>query len=148
MRINLNKRISILATILVFSFTQITFSQSVKGIVLDEDKLPLEFVSVALLQPKDSLLVQYTSTGQNGEFELSGFKAGTYMLQIYLMTYQANQRTLDIAKATINLGSVTLKREVNRLDEVVINAIVPIKIKQDTIAFNAKAFKVKQDDNV
>ena len=42
----------------------------------------------------------------------------------------------------------SLKREVNQLNEVTINAIVPIKIKQDTVAFNAKAFKVKQDDNV
>lgn len=148
MKIIINRRISILATILVFSFTQITFSQSVKGIVLDEDKLPLEFVSVALLQPKDSLLVQYTSTGKNGAFELSGFKEGSYMLQIYLMTYQANQRTLTIANSTINIGTTILKREVNKLDEVIINAIIPIKIKQDTIAFNAKAFKVKQDDNV
>jgi hypothetical protein len=37
---------------------------------------------------------------------------------------------------------------VNLLDEVIVNAIVPIKIKQDTVAFNTKAFKIKQDDNV
>ena len=39
-----------------------SYSQSVKGIVVDEDKIPLEFVSVALLQTSDSLvhaLVRY-----------------------------------------------------------------------------------------
>ncbi|WP_176420185.1 TonB-dependent receptor [Lutibacter flavus] len=127
---------------------QITYSQSIRGIVLDEDKLPLEFVSVAILQPNDSLLVQYTSTGADGKFNISGFKEGSYMLQVYLMTYQADQRILTIGKSDLDLEPITLKKEVNLLDEVIINVIIPIKIKQDTVAFNTKAFKVKQDDNV
>ncbi len=125
-----------------------SFSQQITGLVIDEEKLPLEFVSVALLQTKDSLLVQYTSTGEDGKFNLSGFKEGTYMLQIYLMTYQANQRTLTFSKEEVDLGTVELKKEINQLDEVVINAVIPIIIKQDTMAFNTKAFKVKQDDSV
>ena len=60
------------------------YSQSIKGTVIDEDKNPLEFVSVALLQTKDSLMVSYTSTGPDGKFELSEFKSGTYMFQVYL----------------------------------------------------------------
>lgn len=137
-----------LLVFILLSTIQIAYAQSIKGIVLDEDKLPLEFVSVAILQPQDSLLVQYTSTGADGKFDISGFREGKYMLQIYLMTYQADQRVLTIGKSNLELGSIILKKEVNQLDEVVINAIVPIKIKQDTVAFNAKAFKVKQDDNV
>ena len=125
-----------------------TFAQKITGTVMDEDKMPLEFVSVALLQPKDSLLVSYTSTGQDGKFSLSGFKEGRYMMQIFLMTYQADQRIIDVTKEAQDFGFITLNREVNQLDEVVVNAIVPIKIIQDTTAFNAKAFKVKQDDNV
>jgi hypothetical protein len=140
-------------SILLFSFflfqiVSNTYAQSIKGTVIDEEKSPLEFVSVALLQPKDSMLVKYTSTGQDGKFELSDIKQGTYLFQVYLMTYQANQKTLTIDNSTIDLGIINLKREVNELNEVTINAIVPIKIKQDTVAFNTKAFKVKQDDNV
>lgn len=138
--------------ILLFLFTiftsQISFSQSIKGTVIDEEKNPLEFVSVALLQPKDSLLVKYTSTGDDGKFELKEIKEGTYLFQIYLMTYQADQRIINITKKEFDLGSIELKKEINQLDEVVINAIIPIKIKQDTVVFNTKAFKVKQDDNV
>ena len=143
-----NKRQFLLPLFLIFFLIKTSFAQSVKGIVLDEDKLPLEFVSVALLQPSDSLLVKYTSTGEDGKFDISGFKEGTYMLQIYLMTYQANQQTLNFTKNERDLGEIILKKDVNRLDEVTINAIVPIKIKQDTVAFNTKAFKIKQDDNV
>ncbi len=143
-----NKKQLLLPIFLLFLLIQISYAQSVKGIVLDEDKEPLEFVSVALLQPSDSLLVKYTSTGQDGKFDISGFKEGTYMLQVYLMTYQANQQTLKFTKNELNLGEIVLKKDINQLDEITINAVVPIKIKQDTVAFNTKAFKVKQDDNV
>ncbi len=127
---------------------QVSYSQNVKGIVVDEDKLPLEFVSVALLQPSDSLLVKYTSTDADGKFDISGFKEGNYMLQIFLMTYQTSQKVYSFSKEMKDLGTIVLKKDVNLLNEVTINAVIPIKIKQDTVAFNTKAFKVKQDDNV
>ena len=134
--------------LVVFSSIQFGFAQKVKGIVLDEDKLPLEFVSVALLRPSDSLLIKYTSTGQDGKFDLSGFKEGEYMFQVYLMTYEANQTKIKVGKSSKDLGSIILMKKLNKLNEIVINAVVPIKIKQDTVAFSAKAFKVKKDDNV
>ncbi len=143
-----NKKQFLLPLLLMFFLFITSYSQNIKGIVLDEDRQPLEFVSVALLQPSDSLLVKYTSTGVDGKFEISGYKEGRYMLQVYLMTYQANQQTLNFTKSDRDLGEIILKKDVNQLEEITINAIVPIKIKQDTVAFNTKAFKVKQDDNV
>lgn len=142
------KQISKLSFIFLFFSFQNTFSQDITGIVLDEENKPLEFVSVALLQPKDSLLVKYTSTDVNGKYVLPNIKAGNYLFQIYLMTYQANQQLLTVGETDMVIKTISLKREVNRLDEVIITTVVPIKIKQDTTAFNTKAFKVRQDDNV
>ena len=133
----------------VFVFNSFnSFSQNIKGIVVDEENVPLEFASVALLQKSDSLLVKYTSTDIHGKFELSEFKEDTYLFQVFLMTYQTDQRVLKVTKPGVNVGTIKLARAVNQLDEVVVNAIVPIKIKKDTISFNTKAFKVKQDDNL
>lgn len=131
----------------IVSFQQV-MAQSIIGNVVDEENLPLEFVSVALLQPRDSLLIKYTSTGSNGEFELNDVKENTYLLQIYLMTYKADQRTIAVSEKQYKQDTIQLKREVNALDEVVISAVIPIKIKQDTMSFNPKAFKVRKDDNV
>lgn len=142
------KNFNILFLIFLIFYCQNSFSQDIKGIVVDEENKPLEYVSVALLQPKDSLLVKYTSTGVDGKYVLPNIKEGTYLFQIYLMTYQANQQTLIVGETDMEINTISLKREVNQLDEVIISAIVPIKIKQDTTAFNTKAFKVKQDDNV
>ncbi|PCH75383.1 MAG: hypothetical protein COB98_09020 [Flavobacteriaceae bacterium] len=123
-------------------------AQKITGFVLDEENKPLEFASVALLQPKDSLLIKYTSTGPKGGYELSGFKPGKYLFQVYLMTFQAEQRVLNVTKDAQNIGAIILKREVNQLEEVMITAVIPIKIKQDTVSFNTKVFKIKQGDNV
>lgn len=142
------KNVTKLIIILFFFYFHNSYSQNIKGIVIDEDKKPLEFVSVALLQPKDSILVKYTSTDSEGKFVLPNIKSGTYLFQIYLMTYQAEQRNLIVGEQDIDEGVIQLNREVNKLNEVIITAVVPIKIKQDTTSFNAKAFKVKQDDNV
>lgn len=123
-------------------------AQNISGFIIDEENKPLEFVSVALLQPKDSLLVKYTSTDLEGAYEISNVKPGTYLFQVYLMTYQAYQKVLQVENRHLKLDTIQLKREVNALDEVVISAVIPIKIKQDTVSFNTKAFKVRQDDNV
>lgn len=143
------KKVTIFTAIflIIAGFNQLQ-AQSIKGIVVDEDNNPLEFASVALLQQKDSLLVKYTSTSADGKFELSEFKENSYIFQVFLMTYQTHQKVLKTTSSDINLGTIKLDKEVNALNEVIVSAIVPIKIKQDTIAFNAKAFKVKQDDNV
>lgn len=143
----LHKIVKITLLFLVVSANNI-FAQNISGTVIDEEKKPLEFVSVALLQPKDSLLVKYTSTDIDGKFELKDVKEGAYLFQVYLMTYQTNQSILKVAERKKVLDTIQLNREVNALDEVIISAVIPIKIKQDTTSFNTKAFKVRQDDNV
>ena len=98
--------------LLLFSVQNI-FSQDISGIVLDEENKPIEFASVALLQPKDSLLVKYTSTDRNGKYVLPNIKAGTYLFQIYLMTYQANQQTITVEGSDMNIKTVSLKRSLS-----------------------------------
>lgn len=149
---NFNKLILSKISKLVFIFLilgiQNLYAQDITGVIIDEENKPLEFVSIALLQPKDSLLVKYTSTDLEGKFEISDVKSGTYLFQVYLMTYEAQQKVLKVENKHLKLETIQLNREVNTLDEVLISAVIPIKIKQDTVSFNTKAFKVRQDDNV
>ncbi len=143
----LHKAIKIAFIFIILSI-QYLYAQDISGVIIDEEHKPLEFVSVALLQPKDSLLVKYTSTDLEGKYEISDVKSGTYLFQVYLMTYEAQQKVIEVKNKHLKLDTIQLNREVNNLDEVVISAVIPIKIKQDTVSFNTKAFKVRQDDNV
>ncbi len=142
---------SITTKLMVFALLLVSsssFAQSISGRVLDEDKKPLEFASVAVLNALDSTLVSYASTDIKGNFKVVEISNGKRIFQINLLGYQVYQKQIDFAGKSLDFGTITLKELDNTLDEVVVTAVIPISIKKDTMAFNAKAFKVRVDDTV
>ena len=136
----------IMAMLLLVSTS--TIAQSISGRVIDEEKNPLEFASIAVLNAADSTLVSYTSTDIKGNFKVKEISVGKRIFQINLLGYQVYQKTIDFKGKSLDYGTITLKEADNTLDEVNITAVIPITIKKDTMAFNAKAFKVRVDDTV
>ncbi|GGG95182.1 collagen-binding protein [Polaribacter pacificus] len=124
------------------------WAQTITGKVIDSDKTPLEFVSVAVINAADSTLVSYTTTDKNGAFKLTQVTDGKRIFQINLVGFATYQKVLDVKGAPIEIGTVTLLEKSNTLDEIQITAVIPITIKKDTTAFNTKAFKVRVDDTV
>ena len=141
---NLTKLI-VVAMLLVSS---ISMAQSISGKVVDEEKKPLEFASIAVLNAADSTLVSYASTDIKGNFKVVDISNGKRIFQINLIGYKVYQKSIDFAGKSLNFGTITLKEKDNTLDEINITAVIPISIKKDTMAFNTKAFKVRVDDNV
>src|SRR5690606_22640508 len=47
-----------------------------------------------------------------------------------------------------NLGNIVLKEDTDLLSEIVIVSDAPIRVKNDTLEFNASSFKVRPDANV
>jgi len=131
--------------LLVSSFSM---AQNITGKVVDEEKKPLEFASVAVLNAADSTLVSYTSTDIKGNFKVIDVSNGKRIFQINLIGYKVYQKSIDFAGKSLNFSMITLKEQANTLDEITITAVIPISIKKDTMAFNTKAFKVRVDDNV
>lgn len=123
-------------------------SQSISGKVLDIDKLPLEFASVAVIDAVDSTLVSYATTDKNGAFKLTQVTNGKRIFQVNLIGFNVHQKTIDYNGESLDMGTITLLEKSNTLDEVVVTAVIPVTIKKDTTAFNTKAFKVRVDDNV
>lgn len=139
-------------TKLIFSIfvllSSVSIAQSISGKVLDEEKKPLEFASVAVLNAADSTLVSYASTDKRGAFKVVDITDGNRIFQINLIGYKVYQKNIDFSGKSLSFGNITLKEQNNTLDEVNITAVIPISIKKDTLAFNTKAFKVRVDDNV
>ena len=126
----------------------LSLAQTINGKVIDSDKNPLEFVSVAVINSADSTLVSYTTTDKNGSFRLTQVTNGKRIFQINLVGFATYQKTIEMKGEPMNMGTITLLEKSNTLDEVNITAVIPITIKKDTTAFNAKAFKVRVDDTV
>ncbi|WP_179338495.1 outer membrane beta-barrel protein [Winogradskyella ludwigii] len=138
--------------ILVFLvLSNVLFSQSsppIKGIVITENKAPIEFVSVALLRQKDSTFINNTITDIKGEFVILDTPKDSLLLQFSYLGYVTHFENVYYKNKPIDLGDVILKEDSYELDAVTISAVIPIQIKEDTIAFNANSFKVNSSDNL
>lgn len=124
---------------------------SIKGKVSDEStKTGLESATIYLSSPKDSSVVDYTISSKNGSFELKTRKFTTPMIvRASFVGFQDYEKRLESGTSDIDLGNIGLFENSTILGEVVIKSeIPPVRIKNDTLEFNASSFKVSPDANV
>ncbi|MDO6517302.1 outer membrane beta-barrel protein [Zobellia uliginosa] len=133
---------------LSFTSMQSQSSGAISGRVLSEEKEALEAVAVVLLGVKDSTYVDYTITDANGDFSISEVPKGNYILNISSLGYLSVYKDLSYTGEAIAFGDLILREDTYELEGVTLTAVVPVQIKQDTIAFNANSFKVDSDDNL
>ncbi|MGF7074331.1 outer membrane beta-barrel protein [Mucilaginibacter sp. 3215] len=140
------KTIFLSLILLCLSFT--SFAQNrvnIKGKVIDSiSRQPLELSTVAAVDLKDTSLIAYTLSKKTGEFELQRLPPDKQVrLVISYAGYKSYIRRFDFKKGeVIDLGNIALSSKM--LDEVIVRAErVPIKIKKDTIEFDAAAFKTR-----
>ncbi|NOQ92813.1 MAG: outer membrane beta-barrel protein [Flavobacteriaceae bacterium] len=132
---------------LIFLLPVNNWSQNIKGKVVDHENNPIEFASVAIINPKDSILISYTSTDKQGAFKLTEISNGERIFQVHFVGFKTYQSPINFQGETINMGTITLENDSN-LDEVVVTLVTPVSIKKDTVTYNTKAFKVRIDDTV
>lgn len=131
-----------------------SFSQNfvtVKGKIIDDlSKLPLESATVYLTSKKDSSVVDYTISEKNGNFEIRTRKnTQSLMLKVSFLGYQNFSKELTSITDDLDLGVINLSEGGTNLDEVVVKGEAPpIRIKNDTLEFDAASFKVGADANV
>jgi hypothetical protein len=121
----------------------------VKGLLTDKNtKLPLADASVALLYAKDSSIAASGFTDKKGAFNLDGLQMGAYQLYITFLGYQSSLQSLEINPENniADLGIIPLQKTGVTLGEVEITEIKPpIKVKKDTLEFNAGSFKTREN---
>ncbi|PWK72472.1 carboxypeptidase-like protein [Mucilaginibacter oryzae] len=117
----------------------------IKGKVIDSvSKQPLELSTVAMVDVADSSLIAYTLSKKNGTFELLRLPAEKPVkLVISFAGYKSYIRRFNFKMAeVVDIGEISLNSKM--LNEVVVRAErTPVKIKKDTIEFDAAAFKTR-----
>lgn len=135
-------------------FFSASFSQNsvtLKGkITHSELKLPVESATVYLSKSKDSTLIDYTITDKSGQFELKVRKtAEPTFLKISSLGFDDFKKSIPSIDSNIDFNSIQIVESSQLLGEVVIKSEAPpIRIKKDTLEFNANSFKVRPDANV
>lgn len=121
----------------------------ITGRITDTTGEALPGASVSLLDPQDSTLAVFGISNVEGGFALTEVKEGQYVLQVAVMGYYTAYRPLTVNAALVNdLGAIALQvnESAHLLNEVVISGEkVPIRLKGDTLEYNAGSFKVKPD---
>ncbi|MFD1601708.1 outer membrane beta-barrel protein [Flavobacterium artemisiae] len=119
------------------------------GKVVTEKDSPIESATIYLLHPKDSSLVAYTLSDKGGSFKLETKAASrNSILKISAESYQEFSETIEERTQNIDLGVVKLLKYEVELNEVIIKNEAPIRVKKDTLEFNAASFKLRPDANV
>ena len=125
---------------------------TVKGIAYDTiSKQPVAAATVSVLDRKDSSLVSFTMTGNDGRFEVRGLSDGDYRLLITHVNYHNSNKYFTIKESNRNpdLGNLAISDKAKVLEEVVLAAEAPpVTLINDTIQYNAGSFKVQPNASV
>lgn len=130
------------------------FSQetgTVKGTVTDTlNKQNLTNAVVAVLRAKDSVLVKYTRTTKEGQFNLPNLSAGNYIVMVSYPAYADYVDIISVAGgSTTDLGKVPVITKATLLQEVIVRQTVSaIRVKGDTTEYRADSFRVSPNADV
>ena len=142
--------------LIAFFFISTTaFSQkngSIKGTMQDTLAMqPVAGATLTVMLRKDSSLVSFSMTDNNGNFEIKGLGNGDYRLLITHVNYHNSNKYFSITedKKQIDLGKLVLHDAAKVLAEVVVSAEAPpVTLVGDTIQYNAGSFKVQPNASV
>ncbi|NML20053.1 outer membrane beta-barrel protein [Pseudoflavitalea sp. G-6-1-2] len=125
---------------------------SVKGILYDSvAKHPIASATITLLQQKDSSLISFTMTDDQGRFMIDKIANGKYRLLITHVNYhnRSEQFVIDDSTHQKELGQLYLSDLSQTLEAVVVTAEAPpVTLLGDTVQYNAGSFKVAPNANV
>ena len=139
--------------ILLMLITSGTFSQntSLTGIVKDtSDNRPLHNAVVSIIEPEDSILIQFTRTDVDGKFHFSGLPKSPFIVQITFPKYADFMDLIrDSSKAAISMDIIPLTKRSELLEAVIVRRqLSAIRVRGDTLAYMADSFAVTQGATV
>jgi hypothetical protein len=105
---------------------------------------PIAYAAAVLVWANDSTKRTGALTSFEGEFIFNAVKDGNYQLKLSALGYQTIALKVEIHGASIGLGTLKMEENAISLKEVnVTGQQSSVKIKKDTIEYNATAFKTQ-----
>lgn len=134
-----------LLTFITFLFACLSYGQSnLSGRILDKaDRTPLTNATIILLN-QDSILQYHTRANENGNFEFKKIKPNDYILIVSYPKFELHSQPLKLNQNK-TLEEILLSSQANLIEEVVVTAKIPIRIKGDTIEYDAGSFETEKN---
>ncbi|MDT8346967.1 MAG: carboxypeptidase-like regulatory domain-containing protein, partial [Flavobacteriaceae bacterium] len=126
--------------VLLLFYTKVCAQSSITGVVKDSSNLGLSYVSITLKNQSDNIIA-YTFSDENGNYRLDNIKIGEYSIQASALGYESLNITLAVTEESqLITQNFKLNTKTTDLEEVIIQAERPIRVKKDTVTFKAAAF--------
>lgn len=112
------KKIFFTITFLIFTVTLFAASSITGRVVESKSKRGIEFVSVAVYNPKTEKNISGALTNEHGVFNISALPAGKFELRISFVGFEPYTKELTIDNKNLNLGEIELVENSKVLKEV------------------------------
>jgi iron complex outermembrane receptor protein len=104
----------------------------IEGNVNNDDGEPMEYVTVLLRQPQDSILVAGAITNAAGQYSFKSVATGRYILTLTFIGYHKQSIPIELEHGGIyTIPTVILKEDARVLGEVVVSAQKPLIEQED-----------------
>jgi len=130
------KKIYILQFVVFISYVSFGQNFVLKGVVNDAQNNPVSFSNIVLLLNNN--IEKGVTSNQEGEFIIENIKRNTYVLKVSFLGYESFEKEIKV-ESDLDLGSITLKENVETLDGVTVVAKKPtVKRLIDRLVFNVE----------
>jgi hypothetical protein len=134
--------------LLVFSSLIAVAQTEISATVVDTTGTTLPGANAVLLRSSDSLLTAFGTTDGKGEFLMQNVKPGEYLLRVTFLGFERPDQKLNITEEDqfLGLGELKMYPAGFFLDGVEVTADrIPIRMKGDTMMYDAEAFAVGEN---
>lgn len=146
-----NCMFKLILSFLAIWLSQFAFSQiaEVNGIVRDTSaSTGVKNAVVALLTPRDSVLVKFARTDGQGAFRIRNLDTGKYIVMVMHPVFADYVDDIQVNSGSITLPQIPVTPKSKLLEAVILKSGSPIRIKGDTTIYTADSFNVSANANV
>ena len=118
-------------------------------LISKKNKSPLIGVVISLVNLNDSFTRKNCLTDSEGKFKIQNLKYGTYGFSASYIGFEKLTSIIKINSPIEKIGVFKMNENLNQLKDVnITESVIRSQQKNDTIEYNAKAFKTNPDANV
>ena len=122
--------------------------QAITGRVVDaetKEALVKSTLQLYRVGGKDTTFAAGTFTDSRGQFSFASVANGNYVLKISYLGYKSMSRSLVKGRTPVALGTIQMQTDAVMLQGATVTANLPkMVIKDDTVVYNADAFRVPE----
>ncbi len=132
--------------LIIVLFSSAQSINKIEGVLLDSQTREALTGAHLVLKNQGDIIIGTAIVNDKGYFRIDRVLPGSFTLHISYVGYKTLEIPIRLFNFDINLGDLFLESEPSDLEEVSIIKSIPLAtIKEDTLEFNADAFKVTED---